>query len=357
MRPIGYAWSMSTKSMKNHTAPIEPRLHVGFVLLPRFTLTAFAGFVDVLRLAADEGDRSRMLWCRWSVLGEQGNPIAASCGTEVLPTAEWDNPQAYDYIVLVGGLLQGDQQLPASARRFLHEAAAAKVTLVGLCTGSFALARAGLLNGYLSCVSWFHRDEFVREFPAHRVVSEQMFVIDRDRLTSAGGTSVVYLAAYLIERHISRANAVKALRILIEQQPLPAHTLQPEQALPRHSIDSLVHRAMLLLEQSLHQPMSTESLCRQLAIGRRQLERRFIHDIALSPQQYQKRLRLERARWLLGNSDLQMIEISQQCGFEDSSSFSRAIRKYYRQSPRELRVFLQKRPASTVVKPMPPSHA
>jgi len=315
----------------------NPHLCVGFVLTPRFTLTAFAGFIDALRLAADEGDRSRPLLCRWAVLGKIGGPIISSCGASVLPTAPLETAEGYDYLVVVGGLLHGGQQVPGQIIEFLHSAAAAHVPLIGLCTGSFVLARAGLLEGYLSCVSWFHRDDFIRAFPTSRVISDQMFVVDRDRLTCAGGTSVVHLAAYLIERHIGRARAVKALRIMIEQQPLPPRTLQPAHAFSTHSTDTLVHKAMLLLEQNLHLPIPITTLCQRLGIGRRQLERRFQRDIGVSPAQYRQRLRLERACWLLCHSDLDMIEISLQCGFQDSASFSRALRQFSGHSPRELR--------------------
>jgi len=325
---------------------IQPRLRVGFVLAPRFTLTAFAGFIDALRLAADEGDRSRPRLCQWTVLGEDASPILSSCGARVLPTIALQAPERYDCIVVVGGLLHGGQRVSARITAFLRAAAAAKVTLIGLCTGAFVLARAGLLDGYLSCVSWFHREDFLREFPTHRVVSEQMFVVDRDRMTCAGGTSVVHLAAYLIERRIGRAAAAKALRILIEEQPLPPRTLQPAQALSTCSTDSLVHKAMLLLEQTLHLPMPMDAVCQRLGLGRRQLERRFVRDIGVSPAQYRQRLRLERARWQLGNTDLEVIEIALQCGFQDSSSFSRAMRQFSGQSPRALRAAL--RAAQTV---------
>jgi len=333
-----------SKTIKSET--VTPRLHVGFVLTPHFTLTAFAGFIDALRLAADEGDRSRPLLCRWAILGELGTPIISSCGASVLPTARLEAVQSYDYIVVVGGLLHGGQAVPRHLIEFLRSAAA-YTPLIGVCTGSFVLARAGLLEGYLSCVSWFHRDDFIRAFPACRVISEQMFVVDRDRLTCAGGTSVVHLAAYLIERHIGRARAVKALRIMIEQQPLPPRTLQPAQAFSTHSTDTLVHKAMLLLEQNLHLSISISTLCQTLGIGRRQLERRFQRDIGVSPAQYRQRLRLERARWLLCHSDLEMIEISLQCGFQDSASFSRALRQFSGHSPRELRAHAKMMPSHT----------
>ena len=316
-------------------APATPRLRVAFVLAPRFTLTAYAGFVDALRLAADEGDRSRQQRIRWEVLGHE--PVLASCGTAVVPTAPMVDPAAWDCVVVVGGLLHGGQKVPSSVNGFLREAAELGKRLVGLCTGSFVLARAGLLDGHLACVSWFHRDDFEAEFPGHRVVSNRMFVVDRERLTCAGGTSVVHLAAHLIEQALDRASATKALRIMIEDQPLPATALQPEEVLTERATDPLVRKAMLLLEQQLHAPLSMEELSLQLSLGRRQLERRFQRDVGLSPAAYRQRLRLERARWLLVNTDLEVGSVALECGFGDAAHFARAVRSVYGQSPRALR--------------------
>jgi transcriptional regulator GlxA family with amidase domain len=316
---------------------MEPKLRVGFLLAPRFTLTAFAGFVDALRLAADEGDRSRPLLASWAILDATDGPVTASCGASIAPNAPLAAPRQYDYLVVVGGLLQGGQRVPARLNSFLREAAAASVKLVGLCTGSFILARAGLLDGYVACVSWFHREEFAAEFPGCSLLTDQMFVVDRDRLTCAGGTSVVHLAAHLIERSISRASAVKALRILIEEQPLPARTLQPEQVVSVRSQDSTVRKAMLLIEQRLHAPAPIEQLCQPLGISRRQLERRFQQDVGLSPAEYRSKLRIERARWLLQNTDLDVTEVCFECGFQDGASFSRFVRRALQMSPSQLR--------------------
>lgn len=320
-----------------NAAKSEVRLRVGFLLTPRFTLVAFAGFIDALRLAADEGDRSRQRLCTWALLSDDDAPIASSCGASVRPTAPMESPQDYDVLVVVGGLVQGGQQVPRRHYAFLREAAALGVRLVGLCTGSFVLARAGLLDGHLACVSWFHREAFVAEFPQCRVVSNQMFVIDRDRLTCAGGTSVVHLAAHLIERSIGRASAVKALRIMIEEQPMPSRTLQPEEVLSERSTDTVVHKAMLLLEQQLQSPASIEALCEPLGLGRRQLERRFRSDIGLSPAEYRQKLRLQRARWLLQNTDLEVMEVALECGFQDGAHFARVVRRALGCTPREVR--------------------
>lgn len=317
--------------------PTQPRLRVGFLLAPRFTLVAFAGFVDALRLAADDGDRSQQRLCTWKILGEPEATVGSSCGAAIKVTAPLERPGDFDYIVVVGGLLHEGQAVPASYYQFLREAAAEGVNIVGLCTGSFILARAGLMKGYVACVSWFHRDEFTDEFPDCRVTSNQTFIADRDRLTCAGGTKVVHLAAYIIERAVGRTSARKALRIMLEEQPLPSRTLQPEEVISERSHDSVVHKAMLLLEQNLQSPTPIDDICKPLGIGRRQLERRFRKDVGLSPAGYRQKLRVERAKWFLQNTDLDVLEVGLECGFQNGAHFSRTIRQLLGAPPTVIR--------------------
>ncbi len=320
-----------------HGEAVRPKLRVGFVLTPQFTLTAFAGFVDALRLAADEGDRSRQIECAWAVLGNRNAPILSSCGASVLPWEKMESPERFDYIVVVSGLLHGGQKVDAGMVEFLRAAANAGVPLVGLCTGSFVLARAGLLDGHLACVSWFHREDFEREFPELRLVTNRMFVVDHERMTCAGGTSVVHLAAHLIEKHCGRAHATKSLRILIEDQPLPSRTLQPESVVTRQARDSLVRRAMLLIEQQILQHNSLAEVSQTLGISMRQMERRFISDVGITPRAYRLNLRLARARWMLEHTDLSVTDVGFECGFGDCSHFSRAFTGHFQLRPSSLR--------------------
>ena len=329
-------------------------LRVAFVLLPQFTLTAFAGFVDALRLAADVSDRSRQDRCQWAVLGRTDEAVRSSCGVAVLADTPLQDAGRFDCIVVVGGLLHGGQRVPAGVEVMLRQAAARSARLVGLCTGSFLLARAGLMEGYLACVSWFHRDDFEAAFPHCRVVSNQMYVVDRERWTCAGGTSVVHLAAHLIEQALGRASAVKALRILIEDQPLPSRTLQPA-ARPAGSADetagakvgdTLVRKAMLMAEQHLHAPLPVAGLCSALGIGRRQLERRFQSEVGLSPARYRHQLRLERAHWLLLHTDLEVGSVAQECGFADGTALARAVRAAGGANPLQLRQALRQAAAA-----------
>jgi len=315
----------------------QPRIRVGFVLTPRFTLTAYAGFADALRLAADDGDRSRQIDCQWEMLGDPRRPVVSSCGASVQATGPMATPERFDYIVVVGGLLHGGQKVVPGTYPFLRAAARAGVSLIGLCTGSFVLARAGLLDGYATCVSWFHREDFQAEFPDHAVVTNRMYVVDRDRMTCAGGTSVVHLAAHLIEKRCGRGVAAKSLRIMIEDQPLPPATPQPESVVTRAASDLLVRRAMLLIEQQLSAPRPMSEVAASLGLGVRQLERRFAADVGIAPRAYRLHLRLARAHWMIEHTDLSLTDIGIECGFGDSAHFSRAYFQRYRRRPSSIR--------------------
>lgn len=99
------------------------RLSIGFLLAPRFTLSAFATFVDVLRLAADDGDGSRPIRCRWRVLSSDMAPVQSSCGIRIEPDERVGDPARFDYIVAVGGLIDGGPGLSPEQGAFLKRAA------------------------------------------------------------------------------------------------------------------------------------------------------------------------------------------------------------------------------------------
>ena len=314
-----------------------PKINIAFVLTPGFTLTAFAGFVDVLRLAADEGAQGHQVEFRWSILGDRSEPIVSSSGAEVRSWEPMDAPDRFDYIVVVGGLTSQNQRTCPAIYTFLRSAARACVPMVGLCTGSFVLARAGLLDGHVTCVSWFHRDAFIREFPRLRIVSNQLYILDRDRVTCAGGTGVVHLAAHLVEKHCGPAFAKRSLRILLEDRPLPSNTPQPAAEVAHHARDSFVRRAMLLIEQKVSQQDPISQIVSVLGIGLRQLERRFCADIGMTMREFRSQLRLARAKRLIENSNLSLTDIGLECGFGSCSHFSRAFSSRFKISPSSLR--------------------
>lgn len=318
-----------------------PRLRVGFILAPRFTLCAFANFVDVLRLAADEGDRSRPILCRWRILSATPDPVEASCGMRIFPEDRFGDPRAFDYIVVVGGLIGEIERLEPEAVSYLRRAAAAGVPLVGVCTGTFILHRAGLMQGYRACVSWFHHDDFLEAFDGLTPVSDRIFVVDRDRLTCSGGASSAHLAAFLVDRHLGSAAARKALAIMIVDEALGPDCPQPGVPLDLHTSDPLVKRALLMMQQTMDAPLTVARLAERMRVSRRQLERRFRATLGVSPQEAGRRVRLSQVRHLLRRTSLTVSQIAAETGFADASHLIRVFRAEFGETPEAWRTRLR----------------
>ncbi|MFO1105652.1 MAG: GlxA family transcriptional regulator [Amaricoccus sp.] len=302
------------------------QLTVGFILARRFTLCALANFVDVLRLAADEGDRSRPILCAWRVVSATMDPIASSCGIVVQPEERLGDPTRFDYLVVVGGLVDEIENLHPDAVRFLRTAAERGVPLVGVCTGTFALHRAGLMQGYRACVSWFHHADFLERFDGLEPVSDQIFVVDRDRLTCSGGVSSAHLAAFIVERHLGRARASKSLHIMIIDEAMAAEEPQPGMPLALATDDALVRRALNLMQQSIDAPLPIGRLAARLGVGRRRLERHFREALGVTPLEADRLIRIEQAKHLLRSTGRSATQIAADTGFCDLPHLIRVFR-------------------------------
>lgn len=315
-----------------------PALNVGIVLSPHFTLLALSAFVDTLRLAADSRDRSRPIRCAWRLMSADGRRVQSSSGVWVEPHGAHADPAGFDYVVIVGGTLHHDCDMVAQYD-YLRLAARRQVPLVGLCTGSFHLARAGLMEGYRACVSWLHKDELESEFPRLDVDAEALYVFDRDRITCAGGTSVLHLASQLIERHLGKGASAKGLRIMLEEGARSAGATQPPPSVTglEAVADHRLRRAMLLIERRIETGFDADAVASAVGLSVRQLNRLFHAQLGCSPGAYSQRLRLERADRLVRKDHVSMTEIAGRCGFADAAHFSRAYRSRFALSPRQAR--------------------
>jgi transcriptional regulator GlxA family with amidase domain len=234
-------------------------------------------------------------------------------------------------------LLHGGEQIDDATIAYLRRAADAGTPLIGLCTGSFVLARAGLMTGRRCCVSWYHRHDFVREFPDQPFESDQIFIIDDNRITCSGGVGSADLAAALIERHVGEAPSRKAHVVLQLGSPRPASTTQPTPAFARQARDRRVRRAAVLMEQHLAAPLSVSELAMRVGVSPRQLDRIFKHEFATGPAAMCRAMRADYGRWLLLSTDLTMLEIASQTGFVDGGHFSRAFKRQFGLAPSIMR--------------------
>lgn len=328
--------SMRPKS--NQTADrCAPQLRIGFITLRNFTLLPFAGFIDVLRLATDDGDRSRQRACRWSVMSAGGDAVRASCGTAIQVDSAFRDPREFDYLVVVGGLLHEAPQADRTTDNYLLAAAAAGVPLIGLCTAVFTLLRLGLMSGRQCCVSWYHYWDLKNAFPDVTAIADRLFVVDGPRITCAGGTGAVDLAAWVVARHLGRSVADKALHILIADGARPADAPQPHVVVDTQAQDPRLEAAMNIIEQNLAEPPSIDDIAARVGLSRRQLERIFREEFGLSPWKYSVGRRLRQGHWLLTQTGHSITDIAQECGFADASHFSRHVRTTFGAAPQTVR--------------------
>jgi transcriptional regulator GlxA family with amidase domain len=312
------------------------KLSVAFLLLPDFTLSTFAGFVDVLRIAADEADGSRQLHCCWTILGADRASVRSSCGVEITPWQSIGGPLEADYTIVVGGLLRGHARIDKRILNYLRQIDERGGTLIGICTGSFALARAGLMKDHKSCVHWFHLQDFMETFPDHRVAADSVYAVDGRRITCAGGQGAIDLAVHLVERHCGRDIALKVTSgMVVSAARGPKHP-QPHAELQwfREIQSNLVQRAILTMEQHLlARPVVVQLVAATLGVSARTLVRAFQKCFNLSPSAFFRAMRIAHCRWELLNTEKSSGRIAVDHGFADASHFTRVFRKYYGTTP------------------------
>ncbi|ORM72297.1 AraC family transcriptional regulator [Pantoea wallisii] len=312
-------------------------LNVGFVLLNRFTLLPFAAFVDCLRLAADEGDRSRQLRCSWTFMSASGEEAMSSCGAVISPCEALKNPESFDYIVVIGGVQEEKDKTDYRALEYIRLAARFGTPLVGLCTGVFALIQAGVMKGKQCCVSWYHHGDLQRRFPDITPVADRIFVDEGKLITCAGGVAAADVAAYLIERHLGRAWAIKSLHIMLIDEARPTAHPQPQPVIFEKISDRLVRSAVDIIAQHMGEVIAVEQLAQRLNTSRRNIERKFQDELGISPQRFARDLRLRYGLWLLLYTTKSVTEIGERCGFSDAAHFSRHFRDAFGYTPSSTR--------------------
>jgi transcriptional regulator GlxA family with amidase domain len=235
--------------------------------------------------------------------------------------------------------------------KFLQNAAVANVPVAGVCTGSFALAAAQLLAGRKCCVSWYHFFDFVERFTGIVPVADQLFVVDGNFITCAGGLAALDLGAWMVERHLGPGRSQKALHIMLTDKARSALDAQPQPPGVGLVADARVKRAMLMIEQNLSTPPRVQEIASSIGLSKRQLERLFRKVAGKSIQEFSRDLRIYYGLWLLANSSKSITAVAAESGFADPSHFNRLFRATFgcppsvlrKESPETIRTLIQRR--------------
>lgn len=302
----------------------------GFLTLQSYSMIACANAIEALRMANRVTGQAAY---SWQVVTLDGHPAAASNGLMLTPSAMLSAADRFDVVFVVGGIdvrNAVDRNVAAALRGLAHDG----VALGALCTGSFALAEAHLLAGYRCAIHWENLQAIREEFPTINFV-EDMFCIDRDRITCTGGVAPLDLMLALVQARFGRRVAAQVSALFLVERGRAADERQPRQGTPAtQATPRRLAEAMHLIEDSIETPRQTSDIARAVRISTRQLERLFRRHLGVSPAAYSASIRLDRARALLRQTAMPVTDVGIACGFHSASHFSTAFRARFGHAPR-----------------------
>ncbi|GGE24468.1 AraC family transcriptional regulator [Primorskyibacter flagellatus] len=300
-----------------------------FVLLDNFSLLSFASALECLRIANRMAGKTLYVW---EIQTEGGRNVSCSAGTTFASDNILGELNREDVVLICGGLdIQKATTKPLL--NWVRREARRGLAIGGLCTAAHVLAEAGLLDGKRATIHWENHDSFAEEFEEVKL-TKSVFTIDGQRMTTAGGTSSIDLMLKLVANRQGEdlANAVadqliySSIRTDQDTQRLSV----PTRIGVRHpKLSQVIH----MMEQNIEEPISPATLAQDVGMSTRQLERLFRRYLNRSPKRYYMELRLQKARNLLMQTDMSVINVALACGFSSPSHFSKCYRAQYNTTP------------------------
>ncbi|MEM6986954.1 MAG: GlxA family transcriptional regulator [Pseudomonadota bacterium] len=313
--------------------PGRAETHVHFMLVDTFAFMPFISVLEVLRLSNRLSGRQLF---SWDFLSTHGNPALANNGLSV-PVIGGQLDGGTAQIAVVCGPHDPFNYRDRNTYAWVRKFAGAGCTLMAVDTGTYLLARAGVLQGYRCTLHWENIPGFVEEFP-DIVVSQELFERDHDRVTCAGGTAAMDMMLAFVQDLHGKELAAEVSEMLIHSAIRLGREPQRMNLRLRTGVS---HPALLesieLMEANVEQPLSATELSDAVGISRRQLERLFRRYMETTPSRYYLNLRLHRSMQLLQQTSLPIIEIALACGFATAGHFSQSFRALFDQTPREAR--------------------
>lgn len=305
--------------------------NIGLFLLPGFNSLALHAFADPFR-AANYLVGTTLY--EWHYLSPDGPGVIASNGLEISGATPFTQFTGELDFLVINASWAPEQSRTPRMQNWLRRLARMGTVMCGIDTGAFVLAYAGLMNGYRAAVHYEHIAAFRELFPDCGM-DEDMFVFDRDRLTCCGGLAAADMALEIIrlQQGIDIANAAgryifhERLRSGSEGQ-LPLAQEPVGRAAPERLRD-----AIILMERNLEQPLRLPEIAETLGISQRQLERLFQKYTGVSPVRYYVDVRLDRARGLVTQTELPIVDVATGCGFGGAVQFARAYKNRFGLAP------------------------
>lgn len=302
---------------------------IGFLTLNNFSLIAFSNAIEVLRMANYLSGKEIY---QWFVITPDGEPVQASNGLTFSESTTLEAAGIPDVLLVCGGVNVQNATTP-SVIKILRQMDKQGIWLGAICTGSYALAKAGLLDGYRCTIHWENMASLCEEFPNISFLQE-LFVIDNNRCTCAGGIAPLDLMLTFISARFGKKLVAEISdQFMVER----ARDGKDKQHIPVAARIGSSHKALVevsaLMEANIEEPLSLDELARLAGLSQRHLQRMFRQALSMTPMNYYLNLRLKRARTLLLQTEMSIMSITVACGFQSSCHFSKSYRGLFGYSP------------------------
>lgn len=326
--------------MNAHAANKAKLRNVVFLLLPEFTLIAFTSAVEALRSANRMLGYDAYAWRLASMDGQQvlsSSKVPISVVSSIADERRMISTPDKPTMFLVCGGVDVERYITKSITGIVREENTRGIAVGGLCTGAHVLAAAGLLSGKRCAIHWEDLPGFQEKYPNVQVFAD-LFEIDGSIYTCAGGTAALDMMLHLIAEdfdddlvnRICEQMLTDRVRSATDRQRLP---LRARLGVQNARVLSIIE----LMEANLSEPLSLIDIADHVGLSRRQIERLFRQEMGRSPARYYLEIRLDRARHLLVQSSLPVVEVAIACGFVSASHFSKCYRELYAKAPQQER--------------------
>ena len=309
----------------------DPGCQFGFLMVPNFSLGAFSSAIEPLRLANYVNGETLYAWRTISMDGEA---VASSAGVSITADLSMSAVERLSTVFVCGGI-ETHRFEDRRLANWLRQIERRGTNVGALCTGSHILARLGLLDGYRCTIHWENLPGFIEDFPDVDV-REDIFVIDRNRYTCAGGMAASDMMLSFINRHhghelaaaVSEALVCERIRGEEDHQRM---ALRLRLAVSQPKLLSSIN----IMSDNIETPLSQTGLAREIGLSTRQIERLFLKYLNCTPSRYYLEMRLNRARALLQQTCMSVTNVALATGFVSASHFSKSYRLHFGHAPRE----------------------
>ena len=303
--------------------------HVAMLVYPDAQMLDVAGPLEIFsrasRFVRDRSGGGGPGPYEVEIVAREAGPVAMSSGLEMVASRAFRDLDRVDTLLIAGGIGFAAAAADAETVAWIAAQAARARRTASVCTGSFLLAAAGLLDGRRATTHWAYCDRLAAAAPSCRVAADAIFVKDGAIYSSAGVTAGMDLALALVEEDLGPAIALLVAQALVMYVRRPGGQAQFSRQIEAQRRDDRFGRLHLWMMENLAEALKVEDLAREAGMSPRHFARCFAERMGRTPAHYLTQLRIEQARRRIEEGAGSLKQVARSSGFGTEQTMRRAF--------------------------------